>query len=143
MDGTIADLFGVEDWAEKIDSGDFSPYQDAEPLYNMDCLNEILYELIAQGWEIQVISWLALHGTKEFNNEIRKQKRAWLKKYSFPASKCHFVKYGTPKSSCLHKDISSAILIDDNEKVRKSWRLGMTINPQTEDLFECLTALLN
>ena len=42
MDGTIADLYGVDNWLEKLRSEDVSPYRDAEPIYNMEVLATVL-----------------------------------------------------------------------------------------------------
>ena len=44
MDGTIANLYGVEGWLNDLQTGKTRPYEIAEPLYNMNELNEILTE---------------------------------------------------------------------------------------------------
>ena len=35
MDGTIADLYGVEDWLKKLRAEDSSPYEEAEPMCDL------------------------------------------------------------------------------------------------------------
>ena len=35
MDGTIADLYGVDDWLTKLRNEDISPYLECEPLVPM------------------------------------------------------------------------------------------------------------
>lgn len=141
MDGTIADLYAVPDWLDKLRAEDASPYRDAEPLVDMEELAAVLNVLIDQGWEIRVISWLSMSGSKAYNAEVRKAKREWLEKYNFPANKIHLVQYGTTKANCVRKQAEFAILIDDNEKVRDGWHLGDTIDPMNDDIIECLREL--
>ena len=42
MDGTIADLYGVENWFEKLRAYDASPYLSAEPMWDMEELAFLL-----------------------------------------------------------------------------------------------------
>jgi phosphoserine phosphatase len=41
MDGTIANFYGVKGWLDYLINEDTTPYEIAEPLYDMDVLNEI------------------------------------------------------------------------------------------------------
>ena len=41
MDGTIADLYGVEGWLDMLRGEDATPYAIANPLYDMEMLNAI------------------------------------------------------------------------------------------------------
>lgn len=143
MDGTLADLYNVPNWLEKLRAEDPSPYRDAKPLWDMDALREVLLELIADGWEVRVISWLAKDSSESYKRAVRIAKRAWLWCHNFPLRKAHLVEYGTTKSQCLEQTISSAILIDDDEKVRYNWHIGKTIDPKNCDLIEELKKLLN
>ena len=143
MDGTIADLYGVENWLDKLRAEDASPYREAKPLYDMDELNLVLTALSNKGWEIRVISWLSKDASAEYNKAVRIAKREWLTKYNFPVDKVHLIAYGTTKASSVCKYTSQAILIDDNAKVREGWHLGETINPLDGNLIKQLTALLN
>ena len=143
MDGTIADLYGVENWLAKLRAEDASPYRDALPLYDMDELNLVLNALANEGWEIRVISWLSKDASAEYNKAVRLAKREWLAKYNFPVDKVHLVAYGTTKANSVRKYTAQAILVDDNAKVRDGWHLGDTIDPTEGNLIERLTALLN
>ena len=142
MDGTIADLFGVENWLEKLRSFDATPYATAKPLYDMDELREVLIALINEDWEIRVVSWLSKGSTPEYDRATRMAKREWLARYNFPADKIHLVAYGTTKANCVRKETKYAILVDDNEKIRRGWHLGATINPTTGTLLTDLENLL-
>jgi FMN phosphatase YigB (HAD superfamily) len=141
MDGTIADFYGVENWLIEIRNESTRPYELAKPLYNIETLNTILEFLKMSGWRIVVTSWLAKDSTKEYKEKVRKAKLEWLKKYSFPYDEIHLVKYGTTKANCTRKLGGFQILVDDNEKVRKGWNLGATINAN-EDIIEKLKELL-
>lgn len=142
MDGTIADLYSVDHWLDKLRAEDPSPYTEAAPMCDMDRLREILLALSAKGWEIRVISWLSMNSSPEYKKAVRNAKKEWLKKYNFPADKIHLVAYGTTKANCVRKWADAAILIDDNEKVRDGWTLGETIDPMTDDILERLEMIL-
>ena len=116
MDGTIADLYNVENWLEKLRSEDVSPYRDARPMYDMDTLKAILEVFRNMGYEIIVVSWGSMGGSREYTREVKKVKCEWLDRYSFPYDKVHVVKYGTPKQNFIKSDV--AVLVDDNAEVR-------------------------
>ena len=128
MDGTIADLYGVEGWLNDLRAEDARPYVEANPMYDMTALVETLTELQKKGWRIAVTTWLAKNSTACYNKKVRQAKREWLGKYNFPYDEIHLVKYGTTKANCTRKHGGFQILIDDNEKVRKGWTLGATFN---------------
>lgn len=136
MDGTIADLYSVPGWLEKLRAEDASPYTDAAPMWDMEALNRVLLEMSAQGWEIRIVSWLAGGATPEYKDKIRKAKKEWLTRYNFPADKVHLVAYGTTKAATLRNaNPAPAILVDDQQKIRDGWTLGDTIDPGAiEDL---------
>ena len=141
MDGTIANLYGVNDWLEMLRTENEKPYKIAEPMYDMDVLASILGLLRICGWSIVVTSWLAKDSTKAYDEKVRKAKKEWLAKYQFPYDEIHLVKYGTTKANCTRNKGGFQILVDDNEKVRKGWTLGDTINAN-ENIIEKLVDLL-
>lgn len=144
MDGTIADLYGVPNWLDKLNANDPSPYRDAAPMWDMERLRAALLALSADGWEIRVISWLAKNSTPEYKKAVRQAKREWLARYNFPADKVHLVAYGTTKANAIRNaGATPGILIDDNAKVRDGWTMGDAIDPlSTDDLPALLESLL-
>lgn len=140
MDGTIANLYEVEDWQEMLDNGSSLPYLMADPLYDMVELVNAIKDLQAAGWYIEVITWGSRTANKCQLEEIRQAKLEWLQAYEFPFDGFHCVKYGTTKAKTVVK-YETGILIDDNEKIRKGWKLGNTLNP-SENLIEELKKLL-
>ena len=140
MDGTIADLYGVDGWLEDLQTEKTRPYEIAKPIYNMIELKEILNRLQAIGWKIVITTWLAKNATKEYNKKVAKAKKEWLAKYNFPYDEIHCIKYGTTKADCTRKKADFQILIDDNKKVRDGWTLGTTVNAK-HDITKFLKAL--
>lgn len=141
MDGTLADFYNVNGWLDDLNNENERPYKEANPLYDMEALKEILNVLKICGWTIVVTSWLAKNSSKEYDKKVREAKKEWLKKYSFPYDEIHLVKYGTPKANCTRKKFNYQILVDDNEKVRNGWTLGETINAN-ENIMNPLIDLL-
>lgn len=142
MDGTIADLYGVENWLTDLRNENPRPYEIAKPLYEMDILKDILEVLQGLGWKIVVTSWLAKGSTKAYDKAVRKAKTEWLKKYDFPCDEIHLVKYGTTKADCTRKRGGFQVLVDDNEKVRKGWTLGATINAKNNIIDDLVNLVL-
>jgi hypothetical protein len=145
MDGTIADLYGVSGWLEKLRSCDPTPYTEAEPMWDMDELAEVLGELQSIGIEIRIITWLSMGAPEEYKDEARDAKREWLERYGFPCDHFHGVAYGATKADSVRRYLAegeSAILFDDSAKVREGWHLGEAFDPTAVDLIEVLKGLL-
>jgi len=141
MDGTLANFYGVNGWLEDLQNENTRPYDIAKPLYNMEVLNAILDLLRVQGWTIAITTWLAKGSTKAFDDMVRASKIAWLKKYNFCYDEIHLVRYGTTKANCTRKNGGVQILIDDNEKIRKGWTLGATIDANKNIIDELINLL--
>ena len=118
MDGTIANLYGVENWLEFLRAEEVIPYKEAMPMVNMSQLARLLNRLQAKGYEIGIISWTAKNGTAEYNEAVKKTKLRWLQKHlpSVLWDEIYIVEYGTPKNN-----LGSGILFDDEENNRKCW----------------------
>lgn len=145
MDGTIADLYGVNNWLDQLREFNPNPYRQARPMWDMNELNMVLEQLQVQGIEIRVISWLSMESTKEYDQQVRQAKIEWLQAQGFNADHIHLVKYGTTKANCVRRYLAEneyAILVDDNDQVRNGWTLGDTINPTTQNIIEMLRGLI-
>lgn len=137
MDGTIADLYGVSDWLNKLNDSDVTPYEEAKPLVDMEKFAKVCGDLVSAGYQLGVISWTAKGGSKEYNKEVRKAKKAWIEKHCPQLlNDFHCVKYGTPKHY-----VKKGILIDDNADVRASWD-GISFDASnSEEMMEGLRQL--
>lgn len=120
MDGTIADLYSVENWLDKLMKEDTSPYIEAQPLVDMEYLNSIIKIAKMHGIIVGVISWVAGgNPSVSYVKDIRKAKKEWLKKHLPELDEIHITKYGYPKHKTAK--IKNAVLVDDNDEVREAW----------------------
>ena len=121
MDGTIADLYGVENWLDYLIASDALPYEIAKPLIRLNALARILNRLQKQGYKVGVISWLAKNSNTAYDEKVTRAKKEWLKKHlaSVNFDEIHIVKYGTPKQ--MFAKTENDILFDDEEKNRNDW----------------------
>ncbi len=141
MDGTIANLYAVNGWLEDLRNESARPYEVAEPIYDMEMLNMLLDVFRAQGWKIIITTWLAMNSTEEYKALVRKAKIEWLERYGVVYDEIHLIQYGRTKADATRKLGGFQVLIDDNEKIRKGWNLGTTINAN-ENIIEQLIELL-
>ena len=121
MDGTIANLYGVEGWLNDLENENTRPYAAAEPLIRMATLARLLNKLQRDGYIIGIVSWLSKCGTAEYNERVTQAKREWLEKHlaSVQFDEINIVEYGTPKSTVVN--IQGGILFDDEERNRNEW----------------------
>ena len=121
MDGTIADLYGVDGWLENLIAEDVRPYREAKVLLNMNSLAKVLNKLQKEGHEIMVISWLSKCGSAAYDAKVTATKKAWLAKHlgSVKFDEINIVRYGVNKDSFRKSD--SDILFDDEEQNREAW----------------------
>ena len=121
MDGTLANLYGVENWLEKLRAYDASPYAEAEVLLNMQALAHRLNKLQENGYTIGIISWLSKESTTAYDIAATAMKMAWLEKHlrSVKWDEIHIVAYGKRKSKLAQ--VKDGYLFDDNESVRREW----------------------
>ena len=121
MDGTIADLYGVEGWLDCLIASDTLPYEIAKPLVRLSALARILNRLQKQGYRIGIISWLSKSGSAEYNEAVTEAKLEWLSKHlaSVNFDEINIVPYGTPKQNFSKS--ASDILFDDEAKNRHNW----------------------
>lgn len=122
MDGTIANLYGVDGWLESLINKDTKPYKEAKPLVNMNSLARVLNNLQKKGVKIGVISWLAKDSTEEFDERVKETKEKWLAKHlkSVKFDTIEIVKYGTNKDKV--RTTKEEILFDDEENNRRNWK---------------------
>lgn len=146
LDGTLADTYNVPNWLAMLDNSDPTPYIEAKPIYNPAELRALIQEAMDKGIDIEIITWLSKGSTNGFKAKSRKAKRQWLEKYNIPFHHFHGISYGTTKADCVRdrlKNGESAILVDDNKKIREGWHLGKTIDPTEGNMIEILRKLLD
>ena len=121
MDGTIANLYGVENWLDYLMTEDVKPYAEAKVMLNMNSLAKLLNNLQKKGNKIAVISWLSKCGSPDYDARVTEAKKNWLAKHlgSVNFDEINIVKYGTSKS--LFCSSANDILFDDEKPNRENW----------------------
>lgn len=138
MDGTIANLYGVENWLPKLRAYDPSPYAEALPLVRLSVLARMLNRLQRNGYTLGIISWVSKDPDPTYGEAVTAAKLEWLAKHlpSVEWNEIHIVAYGTPKQTLA--DYPDGILFDDEEKNREEW-LGIAFDET--DIIEILKGL--
>lgn len=122
MDGTIANLYAVENWLADLRAESVRPYAEALPMLNFSLFARLLNRLQAEGWKIGIISWTAKSGSETYNMAVEIAKRAWLAKHlpSVEWDEIKVVRYGTDKKTAT----GGGILFDDEIGNRSAWGEG-------------------
>ena len=139
MDGTIANLYAVENWLSKLRAEDASPYVEAEVMWNMSQLARLMNKVQLMGYQLGIISWTSKGGSESYNKAVAEAKASWLGQHlaSVKFDKVVIVSYGTPKSLVMTDE--DDILFDDEEQNRDNW-LGQAFEP--EMMMKVLKALI-
>lgn len=121
LDGTLANLYSVDNWLDKLRAFDASPYMDAVPMVNMSLLARYLNRLHAIGYHIGIVSWTSKVSTNDYHEAVSNAKRKWLHKHlkSVQFDEINIIPYGTPKQEVV--DMVGGILFDDEERNRTTW----------------------
>lgn len=119
MDGTIANLYAVENWLADLRAESTRPYDMALPMVNFSLFARLLNRLQAEGWKIGIISWTAKSGSEAYNMAVEIAKRAWLARHlpSVEWDEIKVVRYGTNKKTAC----GDGILFDDEIGNREAW----------------------
>ena len=122
LDGTIANLYGVDGWLEMLIANDETPYAIAKPLINLSLLARYLNKIQKMGVEIGVISWLSKNSNRHYDEKVTNAKMKWLAKHlpSVNWDNVEIVPYGTPKERYCFTE--NDILFDDEEQNRNNWK---------------------
>ena len=120
MDGTIANLYAVENQLPKLRAFDPDPYRHAEPLVRMATLARLLNNRQRKGYEICIVSALSKVSNAEYDEAVINAKCEWLAEHlpSVHFDEMRFVPYTFVKN-----DVNSGndILFDDEERHRTAW----------------------
>lgn len=137
MDGTIADLYGVENWLPMLIDGDPTPYEIARPLVNLSRLARYLNKLQKIGHEIGVISWLSKSSTPEYDALVTSAKLFWLGQHlpSVKWNEIKIVEYGRNKWEIC----GEGILFDDEARNRDTWE-NAAYTP--DEIFDILIGII-
>ncbi len=122
MDGTIFNLYEQENWLERLRNEDPLVFSGDNRLITEERLR--IY-FPADEYDVRILSMTPLNVSNEYCEKVIEMKNAWLDAYFPSISKRIYRKYGHNKNL---RNSKNAILIDDSEPIRKSWK-GIAINP--------------
>ena len=124
MDGTIANLYGVDGWLPMLRAEQTTPYEQAAVLWNMSQLARLMNRAQRAGYKLGVISWTSKGGSASYNKAVAEAKLGWLHKHlaSVRFDEIEIVEYGMPKYQFKHT--GNDILFDDETPNREAWGNG-------------------
>ena len=131
MDGTLAGLYDVPNWLERLHHEDATPYEVAKPLCDIEALAHVLKLARAEGYKVEIVSWNCNGDiSPEYRRKVRKAKVHWLKQHGLldEVDAVHVVKHGTPKSKVAS---GQGVLFDDetaNRQERSSSGRGIAFD---------------
>lgn len=143
MDGTVYDLYGMDNWLEMLRNEEKGAFTLGNALVNMDELKEVCLRLIAKGYQIGIITWLPMGASLEYCEICTKEKREWAEKNMPYISEFYALEYGVPKQYAPARRAAEMWLVDDNKEVREMWiteKQRKAIDA-TENIINALVAL--
>lgn len=122
MDGTIADLYSIENWLNSLRQEESGLFLKCESLITQEKLFSIFPQEV---YDIRILSMTPKGASEEYCQQVINEKNLWLDE-KFPLlQKRIYMKYGHNKNL---KNSKNAILIDDNENIRNNFK-GIAIIP--------------
>lgn len=125
MDGTIADLYGVENVFKRLDNNDATTYREATPI--MDYI-AMMHQFKDMGYRIGVItagsrfpSNTPQNVKDKMNAETEYNKIEWLKDHNLWSiiDTFQFIPYGVSKYEVAED--KTGVLVDDEDKALNQW----------------------
>lgn len=137
MDGTIADLYGVNGWLDMLIAYDETPYAVAKPLVNLNTLAKLIHKAQRNGFEVCIVSALSKNSTPAYDEKVKTAKMGWLKKHlaSVKFDEIRFVPYTFTKNDV---NTGNDILFDDEERHLTAWT-GTAVH--ASKIFQTLKAI--
>jgi 5'(3')-deoxyribonucleotidase len=122
MDGTIADLYGIENWLERLRNEVEGLFLQCEPLITE---SELLVLFPNDIYELRICSMTPMNASKEYCVKVIEEKNIWLDKHFPSIKKRTYLEYGYNKNI---RNSKNHILIDDNKTIRENYR-GLALEP--------------
>lgn len=147
LDGTVYNLYGVENWLEKLRNEISGAFLEGDFLVDYENFMDCIEELIRQDYTFGVITWLPTQASPEYEEICRKEKIEWINDYLPFVSEINICSYGILKQNCIQKRAKEMFLIDDNAEVCKMWetptqRIAININEEYT-VIDALNEIIN
>lgn len=122
LDGTLFDLYGKTDWLETLENERTGAFEgNFLPEINLEELLAVINSLIFKGVEFNVITWLPMQASEEYQKVCTAEKIAWVRENLPFVNDIICQPYGVPKQNAITKRAKTMILIDDNKEVCRIW----------------------
>ena len=120
MDGTIVDLYGVDNWLSSLRAYNPDPYIKAKPLINLSLLARLIHKAQEKGFQVCIVSALSKCSNVEFDKKIINAKKLWLATH---LKSVHFDEMVFVPYEFVKNDVNSGtdILFDDEERHLTAW----------------------
>ena len=122
LDGTVYDLYSVENWLEKLRSEDSSVFSEGDFIGDYNRFKTVCEKLVSVGVQFEVITWLPMQASEEYELECTEVKREWVKKFMPFVTEFTAQSYGIPKQNAIKKRAKTMYLLDDNREVCEMWK---------------------
>ena len=126
LDGTLFDLYSKKNWLERLQNEDATVFDgDGMTRGFMPDIDhtffEVINDLLDKGVQFEVITWLPMNASPEYEFACELRKRLWVKENLPFISKVTCLSYGMPKQNAISQRASTMILIDDNAEICEMW----------------------
>ena len=122
LDGTVYDLYSVENWLEKLQTEKENVFLEGEFLVNYNDFMDCIRFLLECGYTFGVITWLPMQASEEYELECTEVKREWVKKFMPFVTEFTAQSYGIPKQNAIKKRAKTMYLLDDNREICEMWK---------------------
>lgn len=76
MDGTVANLYGEDNWLDNLRNEREGSFINLRPLVDMMELSRVCHQLMKQGYRFGVITWLPMGASREFERVCERERRS-------------------------------------------------------------------
>lgn len=120
MDGTLADLYGVDGWLEMLIAHDATPYAIAKPLVTLSLLARLMNKAQRKGFKVGIVTALAKGSDEAYDKAVIEAKLGWLGSHlkSVQFDEIKFVSYDFVKNGI---NSGNDILFDDEARHLEKW----------------------
>jgi hypothetical protein len=145
MDGTVANLYGEDNWLDNLRNEREGSFINLRPLVDMMELSRVCHQLMKQGYRFGVITWLPMGASREFERVCEREKKHWVDTLMPWVTEFYAQTYGEPKQSAPTHRAAQMILVDDNAEVRAKWNTAKqrTSIDATKNIIKELEKLLD
>lgn len=122
MDGTIADLYAIDGWLDRLLEENATVFLEAKPVITEE---QLFQEYPEDKYEIVILSMTPKGAVEAYCEQVAAAKDIWLDWHFPKLTDRIYMEYGHNKNQ---PDSHKSIIIDDSTPVRDTWA-GIAINP--------------